>query len=147
MEKEIRTYISDICRAQHVHLLDVSVHGGGRNRIVRIIVDTDKGITLDQCERLSRDVADIFFRRNLFDGNYQLEVTSPGVEKPLEADYEFMRNVGRTVHVEYMQENELRDVTGALKSYQNGQLELETPAGPVHISRDKLKKAKVKLKW
>jgi len=147
METDIRGYIEKICDEQGVYLLDVGIHGGGGSRIIRIIVDTDAGITLRQCEQLSREFSDIFFRKDLFGGNYRLEVTSPGVEKPLEADYEFRRNIGRTLKIEYIDENESKTVTGSLNSFENGRIELETAEGSIYISRNSLKKANVKLKW
>jgi ribosome maturation factor RimP len=147
MEDEIRTYIEPICRQEQVHLIDSAVHGSGPGRIIRVIVDTDRGITLNQCEDLSRKFSDIFFRKNLFGGNYRLEVSSPGIEKSLDADYEFIRNIGRDLKLEYISENESKSVTGTLKAYENGILMIETPGGPVNISRNKLKKANVKLKW
>ena len=147
MEDEIRTFIEPICREEQVYLIDAQVHGAGHGRIIRIVVDTDRGITLNQCEDLSRKFADIFFRKNLYGGNYRLEVSSPGVEKSLEADYEFVRNIGRDLKLEYIAENESKSVTGTLKAYENGILMLETTGGPLKISRNKLKKANVKLKW
>jgi ribosome maturation factor RimP len=147
MEEQIRDYIAPVCAEHGVHLLDIGIHGGGGNRIIRIVADTDEGITLNQCEMLSREFSDIFFRKDLFSGNYRLEVTSPGVQKPLEADYEFKRNIGRTLRVEYLDGDESKAVSGALKSYEQDRIELETSEGPVYISRKNIKNAHVKLKW
>ncbi len=147
MEQEIRTYIKPVCDENGVYLLDVAVHGAGQNRIIRIVVDTASGVTLDECENLSRAFSDIFFRKNLFGGSYNLEVTSPGVNKPLEADYEFKRNIGRRLKVEYSEGHESKTVTGTLKSYENGVIELELPSGPALIARENIIKANVKLKW
>ncbi len=147
MEEQIRNYIAPVCAEHGVYLLDVGVHGSGSNRIIRIVADTDEGITLNQCEMLSREFSDIFFRKDLFSGNYRLEVTSPGVQKPLEADYEFKRNIGRTLRVDYLEAGESKSASGALKSYEQEQIELETSDGPVFISRKNIKNAHVKLKW
>jgi len=147
MEQEIRTYIKPVCDEHGAYLLDVAVHGAGRNRIIRIVVDTASGVTLNECEYLSRAFSDIFFRKNLFDGNYKLEVTSPGVNKSLEADYEFERNIGRSLKIEYYDEHESKTVTGMLKRYENGVIELELPSGTVLIARKNVIKANVKLKW
>ncbi len=147
MEQQIRQHIQQTCDEQGVFLIEVAIHGSGRSRIIRIVLDTETGITLNQCEELSREFADIFFRKNVFGGEYRLEVTSPGVEKPLESDYEFKRNIGRSLKVEYLDKDESKTAIGTLKKYDNGTLALESPTGEILIAHEAIVKANVKLKW
>ena len=83
-------------------LEDLSVTPAGRRRVVRVVVDRDGGISLDDVADVARAVSealdDIDAREPaLLDGAYVLEVSSPGVDRPLTAPRHWRRNVGRLV--------------------------------------------------
>jgi ribosome maturation factor RimP len=81
-------------------LEDLSVSPAGRRKIVRVVVDKDGGITLDDVAEVSRVVSDVLDTpeaEQLLAGAYTLEVTSPGVDRPLTAARHWRRSVGRLV--------------------------------------------------
>lgn len=81
-------------------LEDLSVSPAGRRKIVRVVVDKDGGVTLDDIAEVSRavsDVLDLPEAEQLLAGAYTLEVTSPGVDRPLTAPRHWRRSVGRLV--------------------------------------------------
>ena len=88
-ENEIWQLIEPVCKEDNVYLCKVSLHHGGKNLNIKIIVDTDSGITLNQCQDLSKKISDLFYRKDVFEGPYRLEVSSPGLKKPLEKPYEY----------------------------------------------------------
>jgi ribosome maturation factor RimP len=83
-------------------LEDLVVTSAGRRRLVRLLVDKDGGVTLDECAEVSHalsaalEVDDAL----LGPGSYTLEVSSPGVSRPLTLPRHWRRNVGRRVRVE-----------------------------------------------
>jgi len=79
---------------------DVTVAQAGRRRLVRVIVDADGGVDLDGVARVSRAVSDVLDDRGAFDGPYVLEVSSPGVDRPLREPRHWRRAVGRLVQVD-----------------------------------------------
>ncbi len=70
---------------------------GGKEKIVRILVDHEKGVTLDDCSRISRRIGDELDRRDLIPYAYVLEVSSPGVERGLYKPTDFKRFAGNRV--------------------------------------------------
>lgn len=81
-------------------LEDVSVSSAGRRTLVRVIVDADGGIDLDAVAEVSRAVSDVLDSHDeLFPGAYVLEVSSPGVDRPLTEGRHWRRAVGRLVEV------------------------------------------------
>lgn len=81
-------------------LEDVSVAPAGRRKVVRVVVDKDGGITLDDVAAVSRAVSDLLETPEgeaLLEGAYTLEVTSPGIDRPLTEARHWRRNVGRLV--------------------------------------------------
>jgi ribosome maturation factor RimP len=84
----------------------------------------------------------------LIHGDYRLIVTSPGIEKPLEQDYEFKRNIGKKLAVNYITETqESMEIVGELIRYDGENIGLKVGKNEVNIAVNKIKKAKIKLKW
>lgn len=146
-ELKIKAYISDICLTQNAYLLDVDVRGGGNNRRVKVTIDTEKGITLDKCQQISREIDDIFFRKDIYPDGYNLEVSSPGVDKPLQHEFEYRRNIGRDLTVEYLEDDETKRITGELKQFSGSELHLMVGKDSFKIPLSQVQCTKIKLKW
>lgn len=71
----------------------------GQHSILRIIIDSEKGITLTDCERVSRQISALLDVEDPVLGRYNLEVSSPGLDRPLIKEHHFQRYVGHTVRV------------------------------------------------
>lgn len=83
-------------------LEDISVSPAGKRRVVRVVVDKDGGITLDDVADVARAISELLDTAeadepDLLGGAYVLEVSSPGVDRPLTAPRHWRRNVGRLV--------------------------------------------------
>ena len=87
--------IVPLLKRRDVELVELAVSGGYKRKIIRNFVDRSDGITIDECAVLSREIADIFDTRDPIDGTYVLEVSSPGLTRPLKTDRDFDRVVGR----------------------------------------------------
>ena len=61
IEDKLFELIQPLCNEEKIYLEEVSLHGGGRNRLVKVIVDTESGITLAQCQNLSNKISDMFY--------------------------------------------------------------------------------------
>jgi ribosome maturation factor RimP len=92
---------------------DVTVQQAGRRRLVRVIVDADGGVDLDGVAQVSRAVSDVLDDRGAFDGPYVLEVSSPGVDRPLREPRHWRRAVGRLVKVDLDGQSVVGRVFGA----------------------------------
>ena len=85
-------------------LEDVSVAAAGKRRVVRVLIDKDGGVTLDDIAEVARALSDLLDEAELAEpdllgGAYVLEVSSPGVDRPLTEPRHWRRNVGRLVKV------------------------------------------------
>ena len=101
-------------------LEDVAVAPAGRRRVVRVVVDHDGGISLDDLAEVSRVLSDALDEIDarepaLLGGAYVLEVTSPGVDRPLVAPRHWRRNTGRLVRAVLVDGGEL---TGRVRGVQ-----------------------------
>lgn len=146
-ETEIFQLIEPVCNDQGIFLSDISIHSGGKNTTVKVIVDTEPGVTLNQCQELSKKIADIFYRRDMFKGAYRLEVSSPGINKPLEQPYEYKRNIGKQLKVNYFKGKDECYVEGDLLAYNTEAITLNSDGMEILIPLKDIEQAKIKLKW
>jgi ribosome maturation factor RimP len=100
----LRAVIAPIVEAGGYDLEELAVSRAGRRQVVRVVVDGDEGVNLDTVADLSREVsaaldADEQVGGAVIPGEYVLEVSSPGVDRPLTEPRHWRRNIGRLVNV------------------------------------------------
>jgi ribosome maturation factor RimP len=76
-----------------------------------------------------------------------LEVSSPGVNKPLEKAFEFRRSIGKDLIVNFRKEDGIHSVSGQLLNYEDNTILLKYKKEDISISLDDVEEAKIKLKW
>lgn len=119
--------LTPVVRAARLELEDVEVRSAGRRRVVRILVDGEHGVTLDEIADVSRSVSDALDEVDLLgDTPYTLEVSSPGVDRPLTLPRHWRRNIGRLVTVTPVAGPEL---TGRITSADDTGAELDLEPG------------------
>ena len=101
----VHAVIEPVVRSAGYDLEDLSLSRAGRRHVVRVLVDTDGGISLDDVAIVSRAISDALDGAEesggeLLAGEYQLEVGSPGVDRPLTEPRHWRRNTGRLVAVD-----------------------------------------------
>ncbi len=99
LQEAIEKLIASYLKYQGAELVDLQLSGSPRNRTLRIDVDRTDGVTVDECARLSRGIADVLDTHDPISGRYVLEVSSPGLDRPLKSDRDYRRAVGRAVKV------------------------------------------------
>ncbi|MCE2432896.1 MAG: ribosome maturation factor RimP [Candidatus Latescibacteria bacterium] len=130
--------ILPLLNRRDVELVEMAVSGGHRRKIVRIFVDRPDGITVDECAALSRDIADILDTRDPIDSTYLLEVSSPGLTRPLKTDRDFERVVGKSLRLVV---DGLGVAVGTLLQVKADHLDVELQGERTIIERAKIQKA------
>ncbi len=103
---QLRPVLADVISPAGFALEDVEVRPAGRRRLVRVVVDSEDGVDLDEIATLSRIVAaELDEHDALLGGPYTLEVTSPGVDRPLETARHWQRARHRLVGVRLRDES------------------------------------------
>ena len=99
----LETRLAPLVEGLGYELWELEYSPGRGNGFLRLYIDAAAGITLDDCERVSRAVSELLDAEDPIPGQYTLEVSSPGLERPLRTAGHFARFVGETVHVETAQ--------------------------------------------
>lgn len=99
-KEKIGELVTDLVNRRGYDLEDVAVTAAGMHSAIRIIVDRDQGLGLDGAADLSREIGDLFDESPDFgDAPYTLEVTSPGIDRPLTHERHWRRAQGRLVRI------------------------------------------------
>jgi ribosome maturation factor RimP len=98
LRQKVSRFAEQVADEQGVELFDIELLGKGR-LLVRTIIDKKDGITLDDCERFSKSFAAVLDVEELINGPYTLEVSSPGIDRPLRNIDDFIKNKGKLVRI------------------------------------------------
>jgi len=91
--------VTPLVEEEGLELVDVEYKKTGREWTLRILIDKASGVTLDDCQKISRKVEDLIDVENLLPTRYVLEVSSPGLDRPLKNEREFLRFVNKRITV------------------------------------------------
>ena len=148
VEEKLREIAQRTCEAHGLYLVEAVVKGDMKNPIFQIFADNEAGITLEQCTLLSREIRDELDMDESITGNYRLDVSSPGLTRPLELDFQFKKNLNRELVVKvFDEEGKRKRYQGILVSFDDDKIEIKTSEGLLGIGRKNIDQAKVKLAW
>ena len=129
--KDIATPIASLCG---VEIVDLEYVKEGGMWFLRIFIDTPEGITVDDCERVSKELDKVLDERDLIKQQYHLEVSSPGLARPLKTEKDFLRFSGQTIKVKtYAPINKQKNFQGVLTGIESGVVLLDVDGGTVNI--------------
>lgn len=115
--------------------------GENKGNYLRIYIDSESGIGLEDCEKVSRAVSNMLDEKDPIDSSYYLEVSSPGLERQLYNDKHLEDNIGKGVCVKLNSLfNGARKFEGKIKSFNSENLTLDINAEELEIPREKIKK-------
>jgi ribosome maturation factor RimP len=128
-------------------LVDVELVPSGRRWLLRIYIDKEGGVSIADCEKVSRELDRLLDVEDFIDHPYALEVSSPGLTRPLKKARDFERSTGRTVRIITRSpidgKNELR---GEIIGVAGDDVAVKTGGDVVHtISLDEIKKANLEF--
>lgn len=127
-------------------LVRVELGGTKRDKTVRIFIDKEGGITLDDCAAFSQRVEAIMDLEDLIPTRYVLEVSSPGIERVLYSLKDFERSIGKLAKVRYKAEGTLASAIGRIAGVDGSRVALADKKGTVvAINYDDIVKANLKI--
>lgn len=120
---KIKELLDSILDNTPMFFVDMELKGNKGSRTLWVYVDSEEGgINLDQCARISEKLGLLIDAHQLIDGRYRLNVSSPGLDRPLKDKRQYLNNQGRKASVKCRIGNEEKLVKGILKEVNNDQL-------------------------
>ncbi|PIE03850.1 MAG: ribosome maturation factor RimP [Acidobacteria bacterium] len=121
--QELEVKLEKILLEEHVELVCLEFKKQGKSWLLRVFIDTPDGVTLDDCERVSRRISDYLDEADPIEQAFSLEVSSPGIDRPLVKPKHFERFTGERIQIKlYRATNGKKAITGKLVEFQGDQL-------------------------
>jgi ribosome maturation factor RimP len=141
--ERIREIAGRVAASEGIELVDVELHGRGPGSVVRIYLDKPGGITLEDCQMVSRQVGTILDVEDVIAARYTLEVSSPGLDRRLIKSDDFQRFAGQQIKLLLRDSaGNRRHLQGRLRGLEEGKVQVEADAaGMMSIPLEQVEKA------
>jgi ribosome maturation factor RimP len=142
MRQLIEQIVNNVLSNKGVELVDIDLLPSGKHPVVRIYLDKPGGITVGECAVINRELSVHFLVEASIPDNMVIEVSSPGLDRPLKTQRDFERNMGRDLEVFYRSGERQLDKTGKLTAVASGAITLLTIQGELALNLSDIVKAK-----
>lgn len=139
--------IEPITTQHGLELVEVQYRQEQHGWILRIIIHQDEGVSVDDCARVSREVGHILDVEDVIPSRYQLEVSSPGLDRPLTVPRDFERNLGKKIKITLLDDQAVVVGEGIIHAVDGNEITLESADKPLKFSCDQVKKARLVVEF
>jgi len=117
-----------------MELVELTAQPRGGERLIRFLVDKVGGVTIQQCAQMNRRLGEALEAANLIEGGYTIEVSSPGLDRPLVSKRDFERALGEDLRLDVRREDgRSQELCGMLLAVQHEAVVLKMPSGNVTV--------------
>lgn len=129
-----------------VTIYDVEFVKEGSDYYLRAFIDKEDGVTIDDCENVSRALSDEMDKNDFISEAYILEVSSPGLGRTLKKERHYLNSLGEEVEIKtYKPIGKDKEFVGILKSYVDGTVTIETESGDMEFTKDMIANARLTI--
>jgi len=149
IKRETIAEIAEAVLPQHdAYLVDVQTRGESGETVLQVLVDADAGISIGQCATISKEIASRIEDRELLTARYRLEVSSPGLDKPLKILRQYVTNIGRDVSIRHRTSDGERTDDGVITSVEGTAVLLQLKDGnTITIEFESIREGRHRLPW
>lgn len=148
IEEKVESLIKNEIEEQGYELYDVEYVKEGKDYFLRIYIDKEKGIDLNDCEKVTNKITEILDKEDYIKEQYFLEVSSPGVERVLKKDKHLQSNLESKVTIKLFKplENQ-KQYIGILKQFDDKNITIEVDGNLLEIERINIAQIKTVFDW
>lgn len=150
LEQRVRDLVLEVIDGTALFLVDLDVRGRKGSRVVDVFLDSDDELGIDTLAEISRELSFLLDAEDFIKGRYNLNVSSPGVDRPLVLPRQYSKNIGRTLEVQYQPEDAEAplQVQGELVGADDETIKIEVDGKTTdRIRYQDITQAKVLLPW
>lgn len=148
LEKKIGELVEPEIEKLGLELYDVEYAKEGKEYYLRIYIDSENGISIDDCEKVTNVLNDILDKADYIKEQYYLEVSSAGVEKVLKYDKHFEKNLGKKIEVNlYTKFENKKQYVGVLERYNENEIVILTDDEEISFEKKNVANVKLVYDW
>ncbi len=149
LESMITEMLNPILSKNNFELVDVEYVKEGPHLYLRVFIDKPGGITIDDCQKVSEQLSNLLDEKDPIEDNYFLEVSSPGLDRPLKNDKDLERSIDKDIEISlYKQIDGKKKYTGKLIKFDNKSIFFcDEKKEEIQINRDIISKINLAIKF
>ena len=148
IEQNIEKLVENNINKLGYELYDVEYVKEGKDYFLRIYIDSEKGISLEDCEKVSNSITEIIDKADYIKDQYFLEVSSTGVERILKKDKHLKENIGSKVQIKLFKPHENKKIyDGILDDFNENYIEIKNENENIQIERKNISQIKTIYDW
>ena len=144
---QLEALVIPLLAERQMELVELSCRPSGGQLQLRLLVDRVGGVTLRQCAQVNQVISQVLEEQNLIEGSYTVEVSSPGLDRPLVSQRDFERAIGEELQMAVETEGRQQERRGMLLAVQPEAIVLKTSGGNITVPRSHIRSAKKALRW
>lgn len=147
-EEKTEKLLEPIVASLGFSVVDVEYVKEGADYYLRVYIDKEGGITVDDCEKVSRSLEEKLDTEDFIPNAYILEVSSPGLGRQLKKEKHYLANIGEKVDVKlYKAIDKIKEFVGILKAYENGRFVFEVDGKEIELEASAISKINLHVDW
>jgi ribosome maturation factor RimP len=143
--EELEILVRPVLDQMGIDLVELRLLGKGPRTILRLYIEESGGISLDRCAEASRRISELLDRKEPIPGRYVLEVSSPGVDRPLKTARDFLRNVNRRVEITLSDDGSEKRLQGVIRQVEGERVQIESEKRTMNLGLGEIFSARVLL--
>lgn len=149
LENMVTEMVLPVLERCNFELVDLEYVKEGPYFYLRVFIDKPEGITLDDCQKVSEQLSELLDEKDPIDENYFLEVSSPGLDRPLKKDKDLEKSIGKDVEISlYKQMNGKKKYIGRLINFDESSIFISNDKEEtIKINRDIISKVNLAIKF
>jgi ribosome maturation factor RimP len=148
IKQTLERVITPVLERHNAFLVELTLNNERRGTVVQAFVDTDEGIRIEECAEISRELGLVLEAESVFERSYRLEVSSPGIDKPLRLLRQYPKNIGRRFSVQYRGKGVSETLTGILEGVVEEVITFTPEQGaPIRLQFSQIIETKELLPW
>ena len=148
VEKKTEELVRPILAEHHIQLVDIEYVREAGTWYLRVYIDKEGGVTILDCETVSRSLSDLLDKDDPTDDAYVLEVSSPGLGRPLKKEKDYVRNQGKPVEIHlYKAVEGTKELVGDLTLWDKETVTVNTGGRDAVLQRSNISKISEYVEW
>jgi ribosome maturation factor RimP len=139
--------ITSAAEQQGAHVIHVHQHGTATKPVLEVFLDTEEGVSIELCAQVSRRLKEVIETETLLDSGFRLEVSSPGLDRPLLFPWQYRKHVGRDLLARCRTSDGVVDHRGRLEAADGEGVTLVTTTGTLRLPFADIVEARVQAPW
>ncbi len=148
IDEALEKIAQDVCQRRGVYIYETEYKKEGSEYFLRLFIDKEGGVTIEDCENVSREISPLLDDLTFIKEAYIFEVSSPGIDRVLSRDWHFEKVMGEEIEIKlFAPLDGKKEFSGILKGYNDDIITIETEGKEIQIEKQKAASVRLAFKF